>query len=240
MKKNLTKKLVLSTSLLLMGAAATQLSDDAINFSSEAKAYSIGQDVTDINELTKYYTQEVQVFSNKWLHQKEDGPDKGNIYVDFKYGWTGNIKVWGPESWGNINNLRNQYVDVFGLQDRPTHQFLWSYEDYFTGGITPAATAANKHYTLSLKLNKNGQTIGVYQFYSGNKPVLTLKELDFRVRETLIKNKQLYTDGINAGEIKVKHAGRTDTVDLSKRLHSDRANHYVQSPQSATVEVNLK
>lgn len=174
MKKNITKKLVLSTSLLLMGATATQLTENPLSFSNQAEAYNIGQDVTDVQELTKYYTQQPQTFSNKWLSQLDHGSDKGNIYVDFKYGWSAHIKVWGAESWGNINKLRNKYVDVFGLQDEATKQLLWVYEDTYTGGVTPAASSNDKQYQLNVKLNdKNGNTIGIYQFYDGKKPVLT-------------------------------------------------------------------
>ncbi len=57
MKKNIMNKLVLSTALLFLGTTSTQLHKTPISFSSEAKAYNISENETNINELIKYYTQ---------------------------------------------------------------------------------------------------------------------------------------------------------------------------------------
>ncbi|PKR03898.1 superantigen-like protein, partial [Staphylococcus aureus] len=76
-----------------------------------------------------------------------------------------------------------------------------------------------------------------HKIYQGNKPVLTLKEIDFRVRESLIKNKILYNENRNKGNIHITGGGNNFTIDLSKRLHSDLANVYVKNPQKITVEV---
>lgn len=63
-------------------------------------------------------------------------------------------------------------------------------QETFTGGVTPAAKPSDKHYKLNLTYkDKSGTFIGEHPFYTGNKPVLTLKEVDFRIRQTLIKNK---------------------------------------------------
>ena len=43
--------------------------------------------------------------------------------------------------------------------------------------------------------------------YQGNKPILTLKEIDFRAREALIKNKILYLENRNKGELKITGGG---------------------------------
>ncbi len=48
------------------------------------------------------------------------------------------------ESWGNINQLKDRYVDVFGLKDKDTDQLWWSYRETFTGGVTPAAKPSDK------------------------------------------------------------------------------------------------
>ncbi len=47
-------KLVLSTALLLLGTTSTQLPKTPISFSSEAKAYNISENETNINELSKH------------------------------------------------------------------------------------------------------------------------------------------------------------------------------------------
>ena len=58
------------------------------------------------------------------------------------------ISLWGAESWGNINQLKDRYVDVFGLKDKDTDQLWWSYRETFTGGVTPAAKPSDKTYNL--------------------------------------------------------------------------------------------
>ncbi len=57
MSKNITKNIILTTTLLLLGTVLPQNQKPVFSFYSEAKAYSIGQDETNINELIKYYTQ---------------------------------------------------------------------------------------------------------------------------------------------------------------------------------------
>lgn len=144
----------------------------------------------------------------------------------------------GAESWGNINQLRDRYVDVFGLKDKDTRRLWWVYTDTFTGGVTPAASSSDKPYNIYVQYKDKLQTfIGAHKIYQGNKPVLTLKEIDFRVRESLIKNKILYNENRNKGNIHITGGGNNFTIDLSKRLHSDLANVYVKNPQKITVEV---
>lgn len=235
MKKNITNKIILTATLLILGTSSAQLPNTPIGFSSEAKAYHIGQDETNINELIKYYTQKPLTFSNRWLYQYDDG----NIYVEFKrYSWSAHIRLWGAESWGNINQLRDRYVDVFGLKGKDTRRLWWVYTDTFTGGVTPAASSSDKPYNIYVQYKDKLQTfIGAHKIYQGNKPVLTLKEIDFRVRESLIKNKILYNENRNKGNIHITGGGNNFTIDLSKRLHSDLANVYVKNPQKITVEV---
>ena len=197
MKKNIMNKLVLSTALLLLGTTSTQLPKTPISFSSEAKAYNISENETNINELIKYYTQ--PHFS---LSENGYGKSNGSIHATLQtWVWYSHIQVFGAESWGNINQLRDKYVDIFGTKDEDTVEGYWTYDETFTGGVTPAATSSDKSYKLFLKYSDKQQTIiGGLEFYKGNKPVLTLKELDFRIRQTLINNKSYITENL----IKVK------------------------------------
>lgn len=198
MKKNIMNKLVLSTALLLLGTTSTQLPKTPISFSSEAKAYNISENETNINELIKYYTQPHFSLSGKWLWQKPNGSIHATLQT---WVWYSHIQVFGAESWGNINQLRDKYVDIFGTKDEDTVEGYWTYDETFTGGVTPAATSSDKSYKLFLKYSDKQQTIiGGLEFYKGNKPVLTLKELDFRIRQTLINNKSYITENL----IKVK------------------------------------
>lgn len=117
MKKNITKKIILSSALLLLGAVSTQLPNTPISSKSEAKAYYINQEETNVSELIKYYTQQHLTFSNKWLWQKDNGTIHATL---LQISWYSHIQVFGPESWGNINQLRDKYVDIFGIKDQET------------------------------------------------------------------------------------------------------------------------
>ncbi|HCZ8382156.1 TPA: superantigen-like protein SSL14 [Staphylococcus aureus] len=238
MKKNIMNKLVLSTALLLLGTTSTQLPKTPISFSSEAKAYNISENETNINELIKYYTQPHLSLSGKWLWQKPNGTIHATLQT---WVWYTHIQVFGPESWGNINQLRDKYVDIFGTKDEDTVEGYCTYDETFTGGVTPAATSSDKHYKLSLKYRDKLQTmIGGLEFYQGNKPVITLKELDFRVRQTLIKNKKLYNGEFNKGQIKITGGGNNYTIDLSKKLKLTDTNRYVKNPRNTEIEVILE
>lgn len=184
--------------MLLLGTAFTQFPNTPINSSSEAKAYYINQNETNVNELTKYYSQKYN----------------GTIHATLlQFSWYSHIQVYGPESWGNINQLRNKSVDIFGIKDQETIDSFALSQETFTGG---------------------------FPVYEGNKPVLTLKELDFRIRQTLIKSKKLYNNSYNKGQIKITGADNNYTIDLSKRLPSTDANRYVKKPQNAKIEVILE
>ncbi|MFW2672516.1 superantigen-like protein SSL13, partial [Staphylococcus aureus] len=201
MNNNITKKIILSTTLLLLGTAFTQFPNTPINSSSEAKAYYINQNETNVNELTKYYSQKYLTFSNSTLWQKDNGTIHATL---LQFSWYSHIQVYGPESWGNINQLRNKSVDIFGIKDQETIDSFALSQETFTGGVTPAATSNDKHYKLNVTYKDKAETFtGGFPVYEGNKPVLTLKELDFRIRQTLIKSKKLYNNSYNKGQIKI-------------------------------------
>ncbi|WP_368409629.1 superantigen-like protein SSL13 [Staphylococcus aureus] len=238
MNNNITKKIILSTTLLLLGTASKQFPNTPINSSSEAKAYYINQNETNVNELTKYYSQKYLTFSNSTLWQKDNGTIHATL---LQFSWYSHIQVYGPESWGNINQLRNKSVDIFGIKDQETIDSFALSQETFTGGVTPAATSNDKHYKLNVTYKDKAETFtGGFPVYEGNKPVLTLKELDFRIRQTLIKSKKLYNNSYNKGQIKITGADNNYTIDLSKRLPSTDANRYVKKPQNAKIEVILE
>ncbi|OZY66645.1 superantigen-like protein SSL13, partial [Staphylococcus aureus] len=187
--------------MLLLGTAFTQFPNTPINSSSEAKAYYINQNETNVNELTKYYSQKYLTFSNSTLWQKDNGTIHATL---LQFSWYSHIQVYGPESWGNINQLRNKSVDIFGIKDQETIDSFALSQETFTGGVTPAATSNDKHYKLNVTYKDKAETFtGGFPVYEGNKPVLTLKELDFRIRQTLIKSKKLYNNSYNKGQIKI-------------------------------------
>ena len=99
MKKNIMNKLVLSTALLLLGTTSTQLPKTPISFSSEAKAYNISENETNINELIKYYTQ-------PHFSLSENGYGKSPMVAFMQHCkrgvWYSHIQVFGAESWETL------------------------------------------------------------------------------------------------------------------------------------------
>lgn len=98
MCKNITKNIILTTTLLLLGTILSQNQKPVFSFYSEAKAYSIVQDETNINELIKYYTQPHFSFSNKWLYQY----DNGNIMLNLRDIHGQHIYLYGALKVGEI------------------------------------------------------------------------------------------------------------------------------------------
>ncbi|CDR65517.1 superantigen-like protein SSL13 [Staphylococcus schweitzeri] len=238
MKKNITNKIILSSVLVLLGTASTQLTNTPISSSSEAQAYYINQDESNVKELSKYYSQKHLTFSNKKLWQKENGTIHATL---LQFSWYSHIQVYGPESWGNINQLINKNVDIFGIKEQETIDSYALSQETFTGGVTPAATSNDKHYKLNVTYKDKAETFtGGFPIYKGNKPVITLKELDFRIRQTLIENKKLYHDKYNKGQITITSDGNNYTIDLSKKLKLTDTNRYVKNPQNAQIEVTLE
>ena len=151
------------------------------------------------------------------------------------------FKFMDLRSWGNINQLRNKSVDIFGTKTKKTIDSFALSQETFTGGVTPAATSNNKHYKLNVTYKDKAETFtGGFPVYEGNKPVLTLKELDFRIRQTLIKSKKLYNNSYNKGQIKITGADNNYTIDLSKGRHQLMQNRYVKNPKMQKIEVILE
>ncbi|MGT2357195.1 exotoxin beta-grasp domain-containing protein [Staphylococcus aureus] len=99
----------------------------------------------------------------------------------------------------------------------------------------------DKHYKLNVTYKDKAETFtGGFQFMKAISLFLTLKELDFRIRQTLIKSKKLYNNSYNKGQIKITGTDNNYTIDLSKRLPSTNANRYVKKPQNAKIEVILE
>ncbi len=143
----------------------------------------------------------------------------------------------------NGKNIVQHFTQESGLdlKDQETIDSFALSQETFTGGVTPAATSNDKHYKLNVTYKDKAETFtGGFPVYEGNKPVLTLKELDFRIRQTLIKSKKLYNNSYNKGQIKITGTDNNYTIDLSKRLPSTDANRYVKKPQNAKIEVILE
>lgn len=236
------KKVILSTSIGLLSLVSLDTTFSSLNIGKSAEAYQISGNEKSLTELKKYYTQEPLIFSNKWLFASQASAEKGQIYVKLSPYWSAHIHLVGDKSWGAVNKLQNSYVDVFGLKDRGTDQLLWNYTDYFTGGVSPAHKETDPAYKIHMEGRLGSSSDLVLEFYLNelNKPKITLKELDFRIRETLVKKYGLYDKYSNGQAIIKMKDGEKYTLDFSKRLDDSRANVLVDGPKIEKVEFQLK
>ncbi len=75
------------------------------------------------------------------------------------------------------------------------------------------------HQSLKSRKVKKAQS-SLYQIY---KEDISLKELDYRLRERAIKQHGLYSNGLKRGQITITmNDGTTHTIDLSQKLEKER------------------
>ena len=123
-------------------------------------------------------------------------------------------------------NLSN--IDVFVVGEGTSKQAT----NYSIGGITKTN---DKNYTdhvtrvpLNIEKNSKGFKSSLsLPNYTINKKEISLKELDFKLRNKLIKEQQLYSNGNTRGKITVKMKNRNIpndyyTFDLSEKLQKER------------------
>ena len=82
---------------------------------------------------------------------------------------------------------------------------------------------------LEIKKGKEEPQSSLYQIY---KEDISLKELDYRLRERAIKHHGLYSKGLKQGQITITmNDGTTHTIDLSQKLEKERMGQSVDGKQ---------
>ena len=244
MYKQTLKNIVLSSSILLVGLTAMTTIDTPIN-PNQAHAYHIPSTETDTAKLKAYYTQTPQVQYDKYFSYLP-------AYQTFRiqlhpHKWAATIQPSGEQSSKNLKALHEKHVDLFGLTDKDQTQHWWTYHDYYTGGITPAHKASDPERTLKFNIkkfykNRNFTYTGSFEFFQTKKPVLTMKELDFRIREEAIKTNFLYENGVKeTGSITITmQDGNEKTFDINKRIEDHFSNEYIKTADIKTISVNIE
>ncbi|EGQ0541967.1 exotoxin beta-grasp domain-containing protein [Staphylococcus aureus] len=243
MKKQILNKIILSSSITLAAAISLSTTNTSLN-TNQAHAYHIDNEETNQEKLKEYYTQTPEIFSNKQISL--DNVTK-KYYVRIQYAWGAYINLTSPSEWGNVNKLNNKQVDVFGLKDRSTEKYFWSSVEHFTGGVTPAAQKNDPEHSLSTNVSviDNKQYIEysyeLSNFLKTKKQYITLKEIDFRIREAVAKQGFLYSKGFNYGTITITMKdGTSKSIDLSKRLVSDQSNEYLETANIKNIKIDVK
>ncbi|WP_434481232.1 exotoxin beta-grasp domain-containing protein, partial [Staphylococcus aureus] len=74
-----------------------------------------------------------------------------------------------------------------------------------------------------------------------SKEDISLKELDYRLRERAIKQYGLYSNGLKQGQITITmNDGTTHTIDLSQKLEKERMGESIDGRQIQKILVEIK
>lgn len=137
--------------------------------------------------------------------------------------------------------------DVFVVMEKPKNfNRGYLYTDSI-GGVTPANQNNYIDYVSAPSINvkkSNGQVVSeepITNFYIFKEKV-SLKELDFKLRKTLIEKHKLYKkDGYTSGQIVVHtNDGGKHTFELSKKLQEHRMKDYIDGTKIKNITIELK
>ncbi|MCD8904189.1 superantigen-like protein [Staphylococcus chromogenes] len=136
-------------------------------------------------------------------------------------------------------------IDVFVLRDGSGRQAT----DYSIGGITKTNSKKYTDYVAKPELfitkdyGEFKSTAGVGPYFI-DKEEISLKELDFKLRNKLIKEFGLYKDGVKNGTIVVKMKGNNPnhkyTFELDKKLQDHRMGDVIDATQIDRIDVEYK
>lgn len=186
---------------------------------------------------------------NKFLHEYYSRPyyeykkvsvfKKGNKAFLRSKGRLTNILLSGDEknayANGKVHNL-----DVFTVQEEGNQRVHYS-----VGGLsrTNFTNKTNWSTKIAVSLYKTTETAQLDYHYniSSNKQQLTLKELDFKLRQNLIKNAELYENGYKYGDITVKMKnGTRHVIDLTQSLQYKRMGVLISPEDIEHIDIHIK
>ncbi|EOB9472499.1 TPA: superantigen-like protein SSL1 [Staphylococcus aureus] len=164
-----------------------------------------------------------------------EGKDR---FIDFIYnGQYNKISLVGSDK-DKYNEEVNPDIDVFVVREGNGRQA----DNHSIGGITKTNRGVYYDYIhtpiLEIKKGKEEPQSSLYQIY---KEDISLKELDYRLRERAIKQHGLYSKGLKQGQITITmNDGTTHTIDLSQKLEKERMGESIDGRQIQKILVEMK
>ncbi|SRC66710.1 superantigen-like protein [Staphylococcus aureus] len=164
-----------------------------------------------------------------------EGKDR---FIDFIYnGQYNKISLVGSDK-DKYNEEVNPDIDVFVVREGNGRQA----DNHSIGGVTKTNRGVYYDYIhtpiLEIKKGKEEPQSSLYQIY---KEDISLKELDYRLRERAIKHHGLYSKGLKQGQITITmNDGTTHTIDLSQKLEKERMGQSVDGKQIQKILVEMK
>lgn len=132
----------------------------------------------------------------------------------------------------------NPDIDVFVVREGNGRQA----DNHSIGGVTKTNRGVYYDYIhtpiLEIKKGKEEPQTIYYQIY---KEDISLKELDYRLRERAIKQHGLYSNGLKQGKITITMKdGKSHTIDLSQKLEKERMGDSIDGRQIQKILVEIK
>ncbi|HEJ8992142.1 TPA: superantigen-like protein SSL1 [Staphylococcus aureus] len=187
------------------------------------------------SELKHYYNKPVLERKNVTGYKyTEKGKDYIDVIVDNQYS---QISLVGSDK-DKFKDGDNSNIDVFILREGDSRQAT----NYSIGGVTKTNSQPFIDYIhtpiLEIKKGKEEPQSSLYQIY---KEDISLKELDYRLRERAIKQHGLYSNGLKQGQITITMKdGKSHTIDLSQKLEKERMGDSIDGRQIQKIPVEMK
>ncbi|MBG3363263.1 superantigen-like protein SSL1 [Staphylococcus aureus] len=187
------------------------------------------------SELKHYYNKPVLERKNVTGYKyTEKGKDYIDVIVDNQYS---QISLVGSDK-DKFKDGDNSNIDVFILREGDSRQAT----NYSIGGVTKTNSQPFIDYIhtpiLEIKKGKEEPQSSLYQIY---KEDISLKELDYRLRERAIKQHSLYSNGLKQGQITITMKdGKSHTIDLSQKLEKERMGDSIDGRQIQKILVEMK
>ncbi|CDR64759.1 TPA: superantigen-like protein SSL1 [Staphylococcus argenteus] len=174
-------------------------------------------------------------------HKKVTGfkyTENGKHYLDVVVGQQySRISLLGTDK-NKFEEGENSNLDVFVVREGAGRQAA----NYSIGGVTKTNSVQYIDYINAPLLEiKNGDKEPQRDFYYISKEDISLKELDYRLRERAIKQHGLYSNGLKQGQITITMKdGKSHTIDLSKKLEKERMGDSIDGTQIQKIQVEIR
>ncbi|HHR7749652.1 TPA: superantigen-like protein SSL1 [Staphylococcus aureus] len=187
------------------------------------------------SEWKHYYNKPVLERKNVTGYKyTEKGKDYIDVIVDNQYS---QISLVGSDK-DKFKDGDNSNIDVFILREGDSRQAT----NYSIGGVTKSNSVQYIDYinTPILEIKKGNEDV-LKDLYYISKEDISLKELDYRLRERAIKQHGLYSNGLKQGQITITMKdGKSHTIDLSQKLEKERMGDSIDGTKIDRILVEIK
>ncbi|HCY8319334.1 TPA: superantigen-like protein SSL1 [Staphylococcus aureus] len=164
-----------------------------------------------------------------------EGKDR---FIDFIYnGQYNKITLVGSDK-DKYNEEVNPDIDVFVVREGNGRQA----DNHSIGGVTKTNRQSyfDQINTPILEIKNDSEDLykGYHLIF---KEDISLKELDYRLRERAIKQHGLYSNGLKQGQITITMKdGKSHTIDLSQKLEKERMGESIDGKEIQKILVEIK